>query len=167
MSAPNFIERPVDRERWEKPWLVDVDPKKAASFKKLLWDHGYASPNFTVKECASKDGVAVPESLRTNCQRHCFKLERARRELGRPLGFLDLYRSPAHNAATGGVSSSEHLFADASDWGAQPDQAKFDEVMARIFDAGGIGRGAVSGHIQHVDDGAKNGGPRRWTYPGR
>lgn len=168
MSRPNWVEdHPAWREKWDRPWLVELDGRADRGFKRALWDHGLLSPHFTRKEGGSHDGVAIPESLRVNAQRHALKLERVRRELGRPLSFIDLYRSPAHNAATGGVSSSEHLFADASDWGPQPDQAKFNEVTRRIFAAGGIGSGASSGNVQHLDDGAKNGGPRRWTYPGR
>jgi uncharacterized protein YcbK (DUF882 family) len=103
------------RKMWARPWSRKA--QRSRRFKRFCWKHGYVSPNFTRKEWASKDGTAVPDSLRANAQRQAFKCERLRHRLGdRPLGALSYYRSPAHNAAVGGASQSRHMQADACDW---------------------------------------------------
>jgi uncharacterized protein YcbK (DUF882 family) len=92
-------------------------------------------------------------------------LERVRHENGdKPLAPIDWYRDPVHNRETGGASNSEHLYADATDWNAI---GQLKATLERVFSFGGIGHGASSGNVQHVDNGVANGGPRRWTYPGR
>lgn len=171
MAVPKWVQGNATwREHWEKPWLVDVNPRKAAPFKKALWRHGYLSPHFKRAEGASRSsrfGVqAIPEKYRVYAQRYCFVLERVRHELGRPLAWLDMYRSPAHNDEVGGATASEHVFACAADWPSQPNQHEFDNSMRRHYYSGGIGSGAVTGRVMHTDTGCRNGGPRRWTYPG-
>lgn len=100
---------------WKRPWLKLA--RHSSKFKRFCWRHGYMSPHFTREEWASKDGTAVPISLRANAQRQAFKCELLRHKLGdQPLGALSYYRSPAHNAAVGGASQSRHMSADACDW---------------------------------------------------
>lgn len=153
-----------------EPWTVDPDPRKLATFKKALWDHGMISPHFSRAAARSRgsDGlVDIPDAKRTNAQRHAFLLERARHEAGdEPMSPIDWYRDPVHNAETGGAGNSEHLYADATDWNA-PRSSRLGAALYKVFSFGGIGTGASSGNIQHVDNGIANGGPRRWTYPSR
>jgi zinc D-Ala-D-Ala carboxypeptidase len=150
-------------ELWRKPWTVGRDPANHPEFKQALWDRGFITPHFTRAEARSGDGVALPDQYRDNAQRHGFSLEDVRHRRGdHPLSPIDWYRSPAHNAAVGGVPNSQHLYGDATDWPSEGDQAGFNAVMEQVFEHGGIGTGAVSHRVMHVD----NGPERRWTYPG-
>ena len=69
------------------------------------------SPHFRLAEFASKDGadkVLVDDDLVT-------LLEQIREAAGGAVVINSGYRSPAHNAAVGGVSSSQHLYGRAAD----------------------------------------------------
>ena len=69
------------------------------------------SPHFRVREFASKDGsdkVLVDDAL-------VELLEQIREAAGGAVTINSAYRSPAHNAAVGGVSSSQHLYGRAAD----------------------------------------------------
>ncbi len=69
------------------------------------------SPHFRLREFASKDGsdkVLVDDDL-------VFLLEQIRAAAGGAVTINSAYRSPAHNAAVGGVSSSQHLYGRAAD----------------------------------------------------
>ena len=69
------------------------------------------SPHFRLAEFASKDGadkVLVDDDLVT-------LLEKLREAAGGAVTINSGYRSPAHNAAVGGVSSSQHLYGRAAD----------------------------------------------------
>lgn len=166
MSVPNWAKGHA--RLWLEPWKVDPNPRKHARFKKALWEHGYVTPHFTISETSSRgsDGIRpIPTSKRTNAQRHGFLLEVVRHRNGdRPLAPIDWYRDPIHNRETGGATNSEHLYADATDWNAS---GSLKAILEDTFSFGGIGHGAVSGNVQHVDNGIANGGPRRWVYEGR
>ena len=69
------------------------------------------SPHFRLSEFASRDGadkVLVDEAL-------VALLEAIRAATGGAVTINSGYRSPAHNAAVGGVSSSQHLYGRAAD----------------------------------------------------
>ena len=69
------------------------------------------SPHFRLREFASKDGsdkVLVDDDL-------VFLLEQIREAAGGAVTINSGYRSPAHNSAVGGVSSSQHLYGRAAD----------------------------------------------------
>lgn len=69
------------------------------------------SPHFRLSEFASKDGsdkVLVDDAL-------VDLLEQIRAAAGGAVTINSGYRSPAHNAAVGGVSSSQHLYGRAAD----------------------------------------------------
>ena len=69
------------------------------------------SPHFRLREFASKDGsdkVLVDDAL-------VDLLEQIREAAGGAVTINSGYRSPAHNAAVGGVSSSQHLYGRAAD----------------------------------------------------
>lgn len=69
------------------------------------------SPHFRLREFASKDGsdkVLVDDAL-------VELLEQIREAAGGAVTINSAYRSPAHNAAVGGVSSSQHLYGRAAD----------------------------------------------------
>jgi len=146
------------KEWWLKPWTVPTSPDKARGFKRQLWKHGLVTPHYTKKEAASKDGRAVPDELRNGCQKQGFLLERARHLQGdRPLRMLSWYRSPQHNTAVGGASSSKHMRATACD----PLDPIRVSVAQKVWANGGIGyQDRIGGTIRHVDTGPK----RSWVY---
>lgn len=130
------------RHMWKNPYGRLA--QRSRKFKRFCWKHGFVSPNFTRDEWASKDGTAVPISLRDNAQRQAFKCERLRHTLGdNPIGALSYYRSPAHNAAVGGASNSRHMQADACDWSVETinrfGRSKFEAAINKIWLNDGIG----------------------------
>jgi hypothetical protein len=155
-------------EKWRKPWTVSRDPGQDQRFKALIWKHGYASPHFTRKTAGGKlrhpQGCDVPDSLRANCQRHAFGLERVRHDLkDRPMNPGSWYRCPPHNSAVGGASASQHMQANATDWFADErirlGGGIFDAAMRRHFSGLGY-QSTVGGPVRHADDGPA----RSWVY---
>lgn len=156
-------------DQWRKPWTVSRSGGDQASFKRLIWEHGYASPHYTRKEAGGTlrhpQGCPVPEGLRGNCQYHAFSLERVRHECGdKAMGPLSWYRCGPHNSAVGGATQSQHMQANATDWSdatrASLGADRFDNAMHREFANGGRGVLGSSRHIRHVD----NGPARQWSY---
>lgn len=149
-AVPNWVPK-RHRNKWRHPWTFRA--RHWPRFKRLCLQHGYLSPNFTVKEAACKDGTQVPKRLRANAQRHAFNLERLRHDLGdRPLRILSWYRTPSHNAAVGGASQSRHMQADATDFTSQfinaVGRARWNAATNRIFSDGGVGNySSGSGHV--------------------
>lgn len=167
---PDWLENKTEREKWDKPWTVELTSTKDKDFKQKLWNHGYISPHFTRKEAQSRrfNGTVadIPDSLRANAQYHGFALERARHALGdKSMNPLDWYRDPVHNSEVGGATQSAHMQANATDWAESERERlggnRFDDVMDAQFAHGGRGyQGVVGGPIRHVD----NGPERVWTY---
>lgn len=164
MAVPRWLQNDTQREYWRKPWTVPLDPRKAAPFKKLLRDHGYLSPHFTLAEAACHDPAKtpVPKSLRINAQHHAFKVERLRHRLGDvSLPILSWFRTGPWNAAQGGVSNSRHLYADGTDFDVATVQrigtARFDKACEEEFENGGFGR--YPSGSRHVDS---RGSRARW-----
>lgn len=73
--------------------------------------------NFALSEftCHDAAGTPVPAQYLSNVQLLATNLQVLRDELGVPVHILCGYRTPAHNAAVGGVRSSQHLVAKAAD----------------------------------------------------
>lgn len=175
MSAgvPDFLDRAPKRFRgyWREPWRRRA--RASSGFRRLIWKHGYLSPNFARAEAGSKGGdscgcpaVAVPESARRRSQRHAFRLEIARHKLGdKPMTPLSWGRSECHNRCVGGASASQHLQWRATDWSdaerARLGSSRFDDVMFAVFKRGGIGVVGNTRHVRHVDT---RGWPARWSY---
>jgi zinc D-Ala-D-Ala carboxypeptidase len=118
--------------------------QRSKKFKRFCWRNGYVSPHFTRDEWASKDGTAVPISLKANAQRQAFKCELLRHRLGdQPIAAISYYRSPAHNAAVGGASQSRHMQADACDWSVETigrfGRSRFEAAINKIWANNGIG----------------------------
>jgi Peptidase M15 len=162
MKPPAWCDTPELREHWKEPWNVPVDGRKARVFKRRLWEHGFLSPNFTRKECASDDGVKIPDELRGPAQKQAFRMERYRHAIGdKPISFLDWYRSKRENEASGGASESQHMRACATD-------RRFNEIdiVRRIWRTGGLGwegPGIGRGAILHTDS-RPGGGLAQWSY---
>ena len=159
MAAPKWCDTPALKAHWQKPWTVPLDARKARKFKQRCWNNGYLSPHFTRKECGSKDGTAIPESLRTEAQRQAFHLEDYRHRRGdRPIGILSFYRSPPHNAAVNGASNSQHLKARAVDF----EELQPLDPVEEVWGNGGIGTvGSSTGSVRHADS---RRGAARWVY---
>lgn len=166
MQPPKWLKTKAQRNHWNRPWTVPLDPEKARPFKQLLWDHGYLSPNFTRKEAASKDGRAIPKKLRRAAQRQAFHMERVRHECGdKSIGVLSWYRSPQHNAAVGGATLSQHVKARACDVSSSVisgiGRDTWNRACERVFRNGGIGIDRATGEVRHVDS---RRGAARWFY---
>lgn len=149
------------RRLWRKPWARRAP--LVFGFRRWLQRHGYLSPHFTLAEAASKDGTPVPRRLLRAARNHAFRLERVRHALGdQPIPIISWHRSPAHNAAVGGASQSQHLKARATDhpreWVERVGRFRFDRVADRIFKDGGVGR-YPAGSV-HLDS---RGWRARWT----
>lgn len=124
---------------------------------------GQVTPNFSWEEAASSDGKPVPVRFRQNTITLCQQVEKVRSAAGdKPVSVHCIYRSPAQNAAVGGVSNSEHLVAKAIDF--HIDGLSIVETYCIVLDlieAGEIidgGVGIYPGHI-HYDIGPS----RRWN----
>lgn len=72
--------------------------------------------HFTAREFMSHDGVQYPPAwIVTRLTPLCLTLETIRAALERPIVIVSGYRSPAHNAAVGGASASQHMEGRAAD----------------------------------------------------
>jgi lysozyme len=148
---------------WKSPWS-----KKAAAsqgFKRILLEHGYMSPNFTIDEtrCHDPARTAVPANLRANAQRQAFNLEILRHALGdKPIAILSWYRTPAWNGHVGGASQSRHMQADATDFDVHFVDSfgpgVFDRAADRIYARGGFG--TYPSGSRHTDS---RGSKARWS----
>lgn len=102
------------------------------------------SQHFSLSEFNSKDGVVVPKNYRGNIQQLMNQLEALRTELGTPIFINSGYRSPAHNAAVGGVRNSYHtkgMAADIRTFIHSPSQIK--AAIERLIAAGKMKQGGV------------------------
>lgn len=165
-KRPKGVPKWLPREYWplwHKPWTPKA--RRSQSFRRFLWEHGFASPHFARDETRSHDPARspVPEKLVSNAQRQAFNLEVLRHELGdKPLAILSWYRTPAWNKAVGGASESRHMQADASDFEvALVDSfgsGRFDSVADRVYKNGGFG--TYPSGSRHVDS---RGSRARWS----
>ena len=166
VTAPSWCTTKGMRWYWFNPEKVPLSRFKARRFKRRLWEHGRLSPNFTRREAASKDGVAIPRQLRGAAQRQAFHMERVRHQCGdKPLTVLSWYRSPSHNANVGGASKSQHVKARACDVDSNTinriGENRWNRATGRVFSNGGIGFDNATQQNRHVDS---RGGVARWTY---
>jgi hypothetical protein len=168
-GLPNWLPSKFG-DQWRQPWKVGQSSSADAAFKKLIWEKGYVSPNFTRKEAGGRTrhplGCDVPGSLHNNCQYHAFTLERVRHDLGdKSMTPGSWYRCGPHNSAVGGASASQHMQANATDWfSGERDRlggTRFDAAINKHFAKGGRGyQSRVGGPIRHAD----NGPERQWVY---
>jgi GH25 family lysozyme M1 (1,4-beta-N-acetylmuramidase) len=148
---------------WKFPWSAKA--RGSQGFKRVLLDHGYMSPNFTIDEtrCHDPARTAVPAKLRANAQRQAFNLEILRHEVGdKPIAILSWYRTPAWNSHVGGASQSRHMQADATDFDVQFvdsfGSGVFDKAADRIYARGGFG--TYPSGARHTDS---RGSRARWS----
>jgi zinc D-Ala-D-Ala carboxypeptidase len=94
-------------------------------------------------------------------------LEVIRDAVDRSVQVVSGYRCPAHNRAVGGAGDSQHMHGTAADLPATLGLT-VPKVRA-LHVARGIGSGARSGQVVHVDvrAGASALAPALWTYPGQ
>ena len=77
---------------------------------------GDISMNFSYKEFDCKDGTPVPAKLKPNIKKLVIEvLQPLRDYFKRPIHIASGYRTPAYNAACGGVKNSQHLLGTAAD----------------------------------------------------
>lgn len=120
-----------------------------------------SSFNFSLAEFHSKDGTAVPLSLRGNIQVLMQQLDVIRNYFGSPLIILSGYRSPQHNENVGGSPSSKHLCGMAADFyipGYSHDEVQ--EATLSLMASGQIIDGGLGRYntFTHYDIGNR----RRW-----
>jgi hypothetical protein len=89
-----------------------------------------------------------------------------------PIGIVDMYRCPQYNAQVGGVGDSQHPHGSAADTAA----SLTVPFVRGLHVVSGIGYGARTGTVQHVDIRHVSGDnpthstvlkPAEWSYPGR
>ena len=71
--------------------------------------------NFSKMEFDSRDGSPMPNDVLENVKELAENLQKIRDTLNQPIHINSGYRSPAHNAAIGGVPDSQHLTGKAAD----------------------------------------------------
>jgi len=117
-------------------------PRTRAALRACAANGGRCSEHFRFREFRSKgDGwIKVDRAL-------VHGLERYRSLLGRPVTIVSGYRDPAHNAAVGGASSSQHLFGNAADISPALSLSRVGDLRA----FSGIGVDATTGLVRHID----------------
>lgn len=102
--------------------------------------------NFTKSEFDSRDGATMPSEVLANIRKLAENLQVLRDSFGKPTFINSGYRSPAHNAAVGGVANSQHVLGTAADIrvsGVLPSQVadRIEELIAQgKMQEGGLGR---------------------------
>nr|CRY96530.1 hypothetical protein [uncultured prokaryote] len=107
---------------------------------------GDISPHFSRSEFDSKDGVPAPRSFNLGRLVACLEVLREITD-SQPLEIVSGFRSPQHNLAVGGATSSRHLVAAAADIPA----GRVSIAQARSAGFQGIGV-ARDGTVSHVDN---------------
>lgn len=116
----------------------------------MPWDtNEYLSPHFQLWEFLHNRSTAglTPE-IYANLKRLAEKLERVRKVLGnRPIHITSGFRTPAHNAASGGRPNSWHMKGLAVDF--QHDSLDAESCRKRLDDwwAGGMELGVSWCHL--------------------
>lgn len=114
------------------------------------------SRNFKVREFACKDGSDVV----LICPLTVWILQNVRDHFGKPVRITSAYRTPEHNAKSGGATSSLHMLGVAVDF--VVDGVTADKVQAYLESCVpstcGIGKATNYTHIDTRETKA------RWTY---
>ena len=107
--------------------------------------NGMLSANLSLSEFASKDGASTPKSVVNQLKKLAAQLEVIRQASGgRSLLITSGYRSPAHNAAVGGASKSQHLYGRAVDFNLAGMSAKnTHKLVSKLINQGKIPDGGL------------------------
>lgn len=142
------------------PLVVDGDagPKTAAAVQKVVDEGGKLSPHFAIPELACKHCGRI-RFLRQTLE--CMEL--VRDEIG-PFTPVSAYRCPAHNAAVGGATSSQHMMGAACDLNIPLDLAE----RVRFAGIGTCGARCLHGDRRDASGnnttGASQDNPTYWAY---
>lgn len=156
-----------DKYRWHYNHAWTPKARNSPGFRRWLARHGMLSPHFSLAEAASRDGQAIPRSMRYAARNHAFRMEVLRHRLGDvAIPINSWYRSPQRNREVGGASKSLHMKAIACDIGREfcARHPSFDTIASTVFSNGGFG--TYPGGARHVDS---RGWRARWSTwtPGR
>lgn len=114
-------------------------------------------------EWSEFDSPDAPGSGRQHMDRAFVRLlDELRDRYGRPLRITSAYRSPAHNAAVGGVPESSHMAGLAVDVACTSSRDRHDLLRA-IFGLG-ISRIGVGATFVHIDQDPDKAADVVWTY---
>ncbi|WP_418497706.1 YcbK family protein [Duodenibacillus massiliensis] len=118
---------------------------------------------FDTRELASKDGAPSPYGEQQVRSELLFLLNRIRTKWGRPIIVNSAYRSPAHNAAVGGVENSYHVKGLAADIRPESldDLSELQDLCLELNGDGGVG---LYNTFVHVD---ARGTRARWDNRGK
>ena len=96
-TVPRWLKSDVQRGYWRRPWTVPTNPRKAATFKKLLRDHGHAIPAAAARPSLNARVMAwLGKRLGPG-----YLLPLLLREEGREVkGYIDLHRDSSGDART-------------------------------------------------------------------
>lgn len=100
--------------------------------------------NFDLEEFHCRDGTKVPAELMPNVRELADNLQALRDEIGEPVHINSAYRHAAYNKKIGGVPSSQHIKAKASDITAKSYTPKqLAAVIERLIKAGRMRQGGI------------------------
>lgn len=121
------------------------DDKTYSAMRHALHNGNHCSPRYTFHEFASH-GTAADGWIKGH--RALIRgLEKLSDEVGHKVFLLDGYRNPAHNAAVGGASKSQHMLGLAIDPVVKIEKAH----VLRVHAFSGIGLDTGTSLVQHMD----------------
>lgn len=107
--------------------------------------------NFSLSEFTSKDGAETPAKVLKKLQILAENLQVLRDEINLPITINSGYRSPAHNAAIGGATASQHVVGTAADFvvkGIKPKAVA--AIIERLIAEGKMRQGGLKAYVSWV-----------------
>lgn len=140
-------EEPEDLIDWDDSLVEDAvagtpltvaNNNQVPNYCKLKSHKNPSTKNFTLSEFSSKDAKLPPKIIHGNIYDLMKNLQVLRDETGKAVKINSAYRTPEHNAAVGGATSSLHMCGMAADIRVQGMTPKQVETTIKKLIADGI-----------------------------
>ena len=121
--------------------------------------------NFSKSEFDCKCGCEMPQKLIPNVQKLANQLQVIRDRVNVPIKINSAYRCPEHNAMVGGVKTSMHLHAKASDIvikGYSNDDVA--DLIEELIASGDILQGGLGRYNTFTHYDIRRGNKARWNF---
>jgi uncharacterized protein YcbK (DUF882 family) len=121
--------------------------------------------NFSKSEFECKCGCEMPKELIPNIQKLANQLQVIRDAVNLPIKINSAYRCPEHNTRVGGVKTSMHLHAKASDIvikGYSNDDVA--DLIEQLIASGDILQGGLGRYNTFTHYDIRRGGKSRWNF---